>query len=250
MPEKLPATTKQHEDFITNPYFLSFAASVIISYILEVVFYIMVCHPPRHAIVLLGLPRAGKSVIFGQLAYSKYRHPGTYPNESIDRYFCMGRQWRIVDTPGQVKFKYVYFNYYKKWTKGIIFVIDLMTIYDERYQVAQYLYKIVSDPIIRRNKVPLLILCNRHDDLPMIDLKSIGRFLEKHIDLYKVYFSEKSEKYSVSENDYGIYRFNVPIDPFYFSSCPFTVDFASCSNFTDDSDASDLEETVEWITKI
>lgn len=240
---------QQKTEFITNPYFIGFVLSVISSIALYVIFYLTNGRRNRRLILLVGIQGAGKTSIFTQLANSGYRQAGTSPSETIDKYFSFGSRWRIVDTPGKMRLKYIYFNYCKEWAKGIVFIINMITINEEKYTIAEYIDMIINDPVIRENKVPILIYCNRYDSVSMIDMKSIEKFLERHISIYRMYFTNPIDEINPPENEPTDVELSSE-DTFLFESCPCKVQFGSCSNFTEETDASELEDLMEWIFKI
>lgn len=56
-----------------------------------------------------------------------------------------------------------FFEQYKSVAKGIVFVVDSLTLQQDVRDAAEYLYNILTDLIIVQNKPKILILCNKQD---------------------------------------------------------------------------------------
>lgn len=70
---------------------------------------------------------------------------------------------------------------YKGFTKGIIFVIDSITIQQDIRDAAEFLYNILVDPVIINNCPNLLILCNKQDHAFSKGASAVKSMFEKEM---------------------------------------------------------------------
>lgn len=87
----------------------------------------------------------------------------------------------IVDIPGHERLRYKYIDEHKASTKGIVFVVDSLTIQDDLKDAAEYIFNILCDDVLRKNKVNVLILCNKQDHTLAKESKAIKAMFEKEL---------------------------------------------------------------------
>lgn len=91
----------------------------------------------RSDILLTGLCESGKTVLFGQLLESSCMETFTSVSENIAEYKGNNISARIVDIPGHERLRLRFYDQYKVSTKGIIFMIDSVTVQKDIRDVAE-----------------------------------------------------------------------------------------------------------------
>lgn len=93
----------------------------------------------RTDVLLLGLVESGKTVIFSQLLFDEQRETFTSIVENIGEYneSKNGKALRTVDIPGHERLRSRFFDQYKNSAKGIIYVIDSLTVQKDIRDVAE-----------------------------------------------------------------------------------------------------------------
>lgn len=91
----------------------------------------------RRDFLLTGLPEAGKSAIFMQLVHGKLADTFTSIKENIGEYQSGNQSGRLVDIPGHYRVRDKCFELYKRNAKGIIFVVDSVTVQKDIRDVAE-----------------------------------------------------------------------------------------------------------------
>lgn len=132
---------------------------------------------------MTGLCDSGKTFVFSQLLYHKARETFTSISENIGEYQCGKGSVRIVDIPGHERLRAKFFEQYKNTAKGIVFVIDSVTLQKDVRDVADYLYTILCDNLIA--SIPILILCNKQDEAMAKAPGAIKIILEKELNLIR-----------------------------------------------------------------
>lgn len=98
----------------------------------------------RTDLLLTGLCESGKTVIFSQLLHNEFRDTFTSIAENIDEYTFEdnGAILRVIDIPGHERLRGRFYDQYKKTAKGIVFVIDSVSVQKDVRDVAEYDYLI------------------------------------------------------------------------------------------------------------
>ncbi|RNA31901.1 Signal recognition particle receptor subunit beta [Brachionus plicatilis] len=128
--------------------------------------------------LLVGASNSGKTRLLCQLLYKK---------NLLTQISFNGKKKLVslIDIPGQDKVRRKFFTLYKKTAKALVFVVDSSTFQKEIKDVAQFLYEILTDDLLAKSKMRLLIICNKQD----IDLSKgqayIKSNLEKEIELLR-----------------------------------------------------------------
>lgn len=87
----------------------------------------------------------------------------------------------MIDIPGHERLRYKYFDQYKSSAKVVAYVIDSITIQKEIRDVAEFLYNILTDPVILRNSTHVAVICNKQD-LPLAKgCNAIKSILEREL---------------------------------------------------------------------
>ncbi|XP_071635957.1 signal recognition particle receptor subunit beta [Temnothorax longispinosus] len=200
-----------------------------------------------YIILLTGLSDSGKTLIYARLLYSKYVQTYTSIKENVGKITVNNSSLRIVDIPGDERLRYKYFDKYKSSVRGLIYVIDTVTIQKELRDVAEYLYNLLSDPNIQKN-VPVLILCNKQDQILAKGCTVIKMLLENEMNVLRMTKTSQLEATDASSTNVFLGKQGKHFD---FSHLDSPVHFAESYAFTKGSGPSvDLEQLNEWLNKI
>lgn len=90
--------------------------------------------------MLTGLCESGKTLIFSQLLHNEARETFTSTAENVGEYNIEGSAatLRVIDIPGNERLRGRFFDQYKVTAKGIMFVIDSVTVQKDIRDVAEY----------------------------------------------------------------------------------------------------------------
>lgn len=96
--------------------------------------------PKRTDLLLTGLCESGKTLIFTQLLHKEVRETFTSIAENIGEYAIegSGAVLRVIDIPGHERLRGRFFDQYKTTAKGLIFVVDSVTVQKDVRDVAEY----------------------------------------------------------------------------------------------------------------
>lgn len=94
----------------------------------------------RTDLLLAGLCESGKTAIFSQLLHNQIRETFTSIAENIGDYTFAdnGAVLRVIDIPGHERLRSRFYDQYKKSAKGIVFVVDSVTVQKDIRDVAEY----------------------------------------------------------------------------------------------------------------
>ncbi|XP_076637564.1 signal recognition particle receptor beta isoform X1 [Colletes latitarsis] len=199
-----------------------------------------------NSVLLTGLSDAGKTLLYARLLYSKFVKTHTSVKENTGDITINNRVLKIVDIPGYERLRYKYFDRFKLSAKGIVYVIDSVTVQKDIRDVAESLYNLLSDSATQ--KKPLLILCNKQDQTMAKGYTVIKTLLEKEINLLRM--TKTSQLEATDSSSKNIFLGKHEKD-FEFSHLIRNIEFAECSAFNKDLDNSaDIEQLIVWLKKI
>ncbi|XP_066152014.1 signal recognition particle receptor subunit beta [Euwallacea fornicatus] len=201
----------------------------------------------KKCVLLTGLNDSGKTLIYSQLIYKRYIMTYTSSQDNFNQYNCDGKELTIVDLPGFHSIRQQFFEKYKDSSKGIVYVVDSVTLAKNIRDAANTLYNILIDPVIMKNKPGLLILCNKQDQTLAKGSNIIKSMLEKEMNtlrntqLNQVKQLDSQEKITNKLGDIS--------KDFSFSSLYCKVEFAeACA--CNKSGPVNLEDLKKWIKKV
>uniref|UniRef100_A0A667XG49 Signal recognition particle receptor subunit beta n=1 Tax=Myripristis murdjan TaxID=586833 RepID=A0A667XG49_9TELE len=177
----------------------------------------------RSAVLLVGLCDAGKTLLFSRLLSGKFKRTQT----SITDKQLMGSTWTLIDLPGHDSLRPQYMEKFKSAARAIVFVVDSAIFQKEVRDVAEFLYFLLTDPVIIRNAPALLLACNKQDITMAKSAKLIQQQLEKELNTLRV---TRSAALSSQDGSVGgsVYLGKKGKD-FEFSQLPMKVEFLECS---------------------
>ncbi|XP_049859083.1 signal recognition particle receptor subunit beta-like [Schistocerca gregaria] len=204
----------------------------------------------RRGILLVGLSDSGKTLIFSRLLHSKYVLTHTSIKENIEDLVLNNSSLRIVDIPGHERLRAKFFEQYKPIARGIVFVIDSVTFQKDIRDVAEYLYTLLSEPSIKSNVTPFLVLCNKQDQTMAKGSKVIQALLEKEMNLLRQ--TKSSQLESINSAETTTHFLGKKGKDFEFAHLhPQRVEFAESSACDKDTyKPAELNELKTWLQKI
>lgn len=150
----------------------------------------------------------------------------------------------LVDLPGFDRLRNKYFDDYKSTARAIVFVLDSLSFVSNNRNVADFLYTVLSDPVIHNRRIPVLIACNKQDEAKAKSAKVLQKQLEKEVHAIRETRIAALESID-RENDVRVIG-NVSRD-FQWSDLNSRIDFVDCSCQSGDED---LLTVRDWIVAI
>jgi len=136
----------------------------------------------RNGILMLGLCESGKSLLFSQLVHNKFIPSFTSIKENSGPYQSTKKGvLHILDLPGHERLRGKYFDDFKPIARAIIFVIDSISIQKDIADVADFLYDILTDSTVSKVKPPILLLCNKQDQIMAKSASVVQALLEREL---------------------------------------------------------------------
>ncbi|KAH8406096.1 hypothetical protein KR215_005210 [Drosophila sulfurigaster] len=197
----------------------------------------------RRDFLLTGLSEAGKSAIFMQLVHGKFPETFTSIKENVGEYYS-GQQaaTRLVDIPGHYRVRDKCFELHKRNAKGIVFVVDSVSVQKDIRDVADFLYTILSDSATQPCSV--LILCNKQDQTTAKSSQVIKTLLEKELHTVRDTRSRKLQSVGDDEVNKPIVL-GKPGRDFEFAHISQQVQFVESS-----AKDNQLKQLTQWIDRL
>jgi len=121
----------------------------------------------RTAVLIAGPCDVGKTVLFSRLVNNfsgKAIDTFTSMQENLGHYILAGgKQVTVVDMPGHERIRFAALDKHKASALGVVYVVDASTIKHQIRDAAEFLFKILSDPVMHSNRTPVLVACNKQD---------------------------------------------------------------------------------------
>ncbi|XP_029027984.1 signal recognition particle receptor subunit beta [Betta splendens] len=215
-----------------DPVFLIGVVVALAVVIITFVFlkYFLTSKTVRSAVLLVGLCDSGKTLLFSRLLSGKFKRTQTSITDSSAPYKAKndrGSTWTLIDLPGHDSLRPQYLEKFKSAARAIVFVVDSAIFQKEVRDVAEFLYNLLTDPVISRNTPAVLVACNKQDVTMAKSAKLIQQQLEKELNTLRV---TRSAALSSQDGSVGrsLYLGRKGKD-FEFSQLPLKVEFLECS---------------------
>lgn len=115
-------------------------------------------------VLLAGPVNSGKSSLFFQLRDGS-EHNGVVASMQQNEGVCSlpsGKKARIMDVPGHHSFR-TQLDKSLEGAAGVVFVVDAVEMSSRRVEEAEMLYEILTNPAFFKQRLPLLVACNKAD---------------------------------------------------------------------------------------
>lgn len=199
-------------------------------------------------VLLCGPCDSGKTLLFSQLLHHTKAETFTSMQENVgimDLAEPGKKPVNVLDLPGHERIRFKCLDKHKSKAMGIVYVLDASTITKGIRDSTEFLFRILSDPLIHSSKTPVLVVCNKQDLTLAKGSTVIERELAKEIGLLRETYS------GVLQATDG----NVAVDhvflgkegkDFVFSDLKAKVDFCEVSALNDEN----LDKIGAWISSI
>ncbi|KII66236.1 Signal recognition particle receptor subunit beta [Thelohanellus kitauei] len=184
---------------------LPFVVSLVILVVASLVIYRYWFRERPYTLLVVGLSGSGKTYI--SFAAITKDPPMTVTSfvPNIYDYKCLGskKSIRVIDIPGHERIRSQLFHKYKSMATTILFLIDAVTLKQQSETVTSFLYQVMNDRILRKNKVKIILGFNYKDlddkqKVPIDDLVKTMQFLmhlvKKSMDSYIMAMSNNVDK--------------------------------------------------------
>ncbi|ERL95898.1 hypothetical protein D910_00564, partial [Dendroctonus ponderosae] len=132
-------------------------------------------------VLLTGLNDTGKTLIYSQLVYNRHVATFTSSQDNEGQFNTQKNFVTLVDLPVFHSIRQQFFEKYKASSKGIVYVVDSVTLAQNVRDAANVLYNILIDPAVVKNRPQLLILCNKQNQTLAKGCTVIKSMLEKEL---------------------------------------------------------------------
>jgi len=210
----------------------------------------------RTALLIAGPCDVGKTVLFSRLVNDfagKALDTFTSMQENLGHYtMASGRKVTLVDMPGHERIRYSAMDKHKESALGIVYVVDASTIKHQIRDAAEFLFKILSDPVMHSNRTPVLVACNKQDlSLSAKGASVIEREMAKEIGLLRETHARLLDGTDAAAAATDHVFLGKEGKDFEFSDLKAKVKFCETSGVTDASeDVSGMDELQSWIASL
>lgn len=186
-----------------------FYLAIILAIIVVVVTYLLTKKLKKGVsiVLLTGLSDAGKTALFTKVVYNRTKKSVTSLKENEGRLDDLNLQ--LIDLPGADRLRDRYWEQYRNKARSVVFVIDSTTIEDKIRELSEYLYNLLSDGIIYRNKIQFIIACHKQDLNNSKKAAYIKPFIEKELNAVKATKTGQLGKTSNEEDEDYIKKLNL-----------------------------------------
>ncbi|XP_043219718.1 signal recognition particle receptor subunit beta-like [Amphibalanus amphitrite] len=220
--------------------------AVVVSTIL--LFLLLKKRVQQRSVLFLGLCDSGKTLLLSHIGYNTYKNTQTSikPNEAT--YSPDGkRRLELVDIPGHERLRQTALDRYKAGTRGLLFVVDSTTVQKQLKDVAEYLYTVLTDPAVAALRPPLLVLCNKQDQMQAKGASLIRTQLEREINTLRW---TKSSSLQGTDDSSTTATLGREGEDFEFSHLRQPVEFVEGSCGANEDDEPSLEAVTEWLNML
>jgi len=226
-------------DYSNLPYIISLFVLILS---LLILFLWRKTKTARTDVLLLGPSDSGKTYLFSQLLFSEDKETLTSISVNTGIYNGEHGQLNFVDIPGNERLRSKFLDQYKYLAKGVVYVIDSVTLQKDIRDVADYLYTILADNAL--SSTPILLLCNKQDETMAKGSLVIQSLLEKELNLIRTTRSSRLQSVDNSTSRDDVYLGKQGKD-FLFNHLVQNIQIAECS-----AKERELKNLIEWIEKL
>lgn len=154
-----------------------------------------------------------------------------------------GRSVSLVDLPGFDRLRDRFFDDCKSSAKAVVFVLDSLSFVSNSRHVADFLYTVLSDPIIMKKRTPILIACNKQDETKAKSAKVLQKQLEKELHAIR---ETRSAGLSSTERDSDFVFLGRQEKELQWTDCKNRIEFVDCSCCPEEK----LEEVRNFLSTV
>jgi signal recognition particle receptor subunit beta len=175
----MPQDSRVSNEFSVTPIYVIIALLVIIvSFLLTRKF-----KRSTNVVLLVGLSEAGKTALFTKIIFNKPKKSVTSLKENEATLDDLSL--KLVDLPGAERLRPRLWDQYREKARNVVFVVDSTAVNSKLRDLSEYLYSLLSDPIIQKNRIGFLIACNKQDAPDAMKQDQIKAVIEKELTAIK-----------------------------------------------------------------
>ncbi|VVA99528.1 unnamed protein product [Arabis nemorensis] len=192
-----------------------------------------------NTVLLSGLSGSGKTVLFYQLRDGSTHQGAVTSMEPNEGTFVLHTEnikkgktkpVHLVDVPGHSRLRSKLEEYLPR-AAAIVFVVDALEFLPNCRAASEYLYDILTNTSVVKNKIPVLLCCNKTDKVTAHTKEFIRKQMEKEIEKLRV--SRSAVSSADIANDFTL---GIEGELFSFLHCYNKVTVAEASGLTGDTD--------------
>ncbi|KAG7584322.1 Signal recognition particle receptor beta subunit [Arabidopsis suecica] len=192
-----------------------------------------------NTVLLSGLSGSGKTMFFYQLrdgsshqgaVTSMEPNEGTFVLHNENTMKGKVKPVHLVDVPGHSRLRSKLEEYLPR-AAAVVFVVDALEFLPNIRAASEYLYDILTNTSVVKNKIPVLLCCNKTDKVTAHTKEFIRKQMEKEIEKLRV--SRSAISTADIANDFTL---GIEGEVFSFSHCQNKVTVAEASGLTGETD--------------
>lgn len=223
-------------DYSNLPYVISLFVLILS---LLILFLWRKTKTARTDILLVGPSDSGKTYLFSQLLFSDDKETFTSIAANTGIYNGEQGQIKFVEIPGNERLRSFFLDQYKYLAKGVIFVVDSVTLQRDVRDVADYLYTILADNAL--SATPILILCNKQDNTMAKGSAVVQNLLEKELNLIRTTRTNRLQSVDNTATREDVYLGKQGKD-FLFSHLAQNIQIVECS-----AKEREFQNLINWV---
>ncbi|KAG0191885.1 hypothetical protein DFQ28_010671 [Apophysomyces sp. BC1034] len=191
-------------------------------------------------LLLLGISDAGKTAMYTQLRFGKKASTVTSIKENEGPITLFDKTFDLVDMPGHERVRYRFADYLPV-TRAIVFVVDSSTVNRSIRSVAEYLYNILSNPQTQKQRIPVLIACNKADKVMALPKQRIQQLLEAEMNRLRATRTAAVDQQASEMHEQEAFL-GYEDEDLQFAHLENDVSFETCS-----VEKEEMDEVTEWL---
>ncbi|XP_065352005.1 signal recognition particle receptor subunit beta [Cloeon dipterum] len=204
----------------------------------------------RSGILVVGLNDSGKTLMFSQIVYNEFVDTFTSMKENIGDFTASKSVLKIIDIPGHERVRAKFFDEHKRNARGIAFLVDASNLQSNIRDAAEYLYSILTDPVIASSAPSFLIVCNKQDQTMAKGSVAVKKLLEKELNLLR---KTKSSRLASLDNstDNAVFLGQEDKDFEFEHLNKIKVEFAETALFSAaNEEGVQIEQVEDWLERV
>jgi len=235
-----------------------FAVGILVGLLTLFLLYLWTRKRTKRTTVLIAGPcDSGKTLMFSQLLHGKPVETFASMQENFGLYEDMSHKiFNVVDLPGHERLRYAALDKHKESALAVLYVVDASTIKQQMRDAAEFLFRILSDPVMHKNRTPVMVACNKQDvSLQAKGAGVIEREVTKEIGLLRETHARLLDGTTLSDTAAAAALDHIFLGKegkdFEFSDLKAKVQFCETSAATDVQDeASGMATVKKWISSL
>jgi len=177
-----------------DPNTIGIVIAILVIVITTIVFLWYRRRSSRRGVLILGSCDSGKTSLLSALVHQKAVETYTSMVENTGSYMSStGKLLHLIDIPGHERVRAAVLEKSVRSARGVVYVVDSGTVSKQVKDVAEYLYKVLSDPVLYSNRPSVLVVCNKQD-VPLVkSSEAVQALLEREITSLRIAHSRSLE---------------------------------------------------------